>query len=149
MFLFARQINSGDDEMKEELVKRYLSLTDEEHRENIKKASENLKGIIRKTALIRSDSYSAEYGCDIYIKPENLQNIFNPFFTTKPVGQGTGMGLSISYDIIVNRHKGDIWVESTDGAGAKFTFKLPIRHDGETAPPPAADHLAGIVQQGE
>ena len=59
--------------MKEELVKRYLSLTDEEHRENIKKASENLKGIIRKTALIRSDSYSAEYGCDIYIKPENLQ----------------------------------------------------------------------------
>lgn len=83
------------------------------------------------------------------IKPENLQNIFNPFFTTKPVGQGTGMGLSISYDIIVNRHKGDIWVESTDGAGAKFTFKLPIRHDGETAPPPAADYLAGIVQQGE
>ncbi len=83
------------------------------------------------------------------ITPENMKSIFNPFFTTKPVGQGTGMGLSISYDIIVNRHKGNIWVESTTGEGAKFIFKLPIRHDGEAALPPAAVRLPGSVEQGE
>lgn len=63
------------------------------------------------------------------IKAENLGNIFNPFFTTKPVGQGTGMGLSISYKIIVNRHHGEIMVESELGKGTKFIIKLPIKHD--------------------
>ncbi len=48
-------------------------MSDEEHRNNIRRAAENLKGIIRPTALIRSDYYSREFGCDIYIKPENLQ----------------------------------------------------------------------------
>lgn len=63
------------------------------------------------------------------IAVENLNNIFNPFFTTKPVGQGTGMGLSISYEIIVNHHQGDIAVESNLGVGTKFIVKLPIKHD--------------------
>lgn len=63
------------------------------------------------------------------IMPANLSSIFNPFFTTKAVGQGTGMGLSISYDIIVNRHNGEILVESSQGNGATFTVKLPIKHD--------------------
>lgn len=63
------------------------------------------------------------------IEPEHLSNIFNPFFTTKPVGKGTGMGLSISYDIIVNRHNGELTVESVPGEGTKFTFKLPVRHE--------------------
>jgi signal transduction histidine kinase len=65
----------------------------------------------------------------IGITPTNLHSIFNPFFTTKAVGQGTGMGLSISYDIIVNRHNGEILVESSPGNGAKFTLKLPIKHE--------------------
>lgn len=65
----------------------------------------------------------------IGISSENLNQIFNPFFTTKPTGQGTGIGLSISYDIVVNRHKGDIVVESCLGRGTKFTIKLPIQHD--------------------
>lgn len=63
----------------------------------------------------------------IGILPENLKQIFNPFFTTKPVGQGTGIGLSISYDIIVNRHHGDILVESDLGKGTQFTILLPIK----------------------
>lgn len=63
------------------------------------------------------------------ITAENLNNIFNPFFTTKPVGQGTGMGLSISYDIIVNQYSGEIAVVSVAGEGAKFTLKLPIKHE--------------------
>jgi PAS domain S-box-containing protein len=62
--------------------------------------------------------------------PERIRNdIFNPFFTTKPVGQGTGLGLSISYDIIVNRHRGEISVASEAGAGSTFTIRLPIRQD--------------------
>ena len=63
------------------------------------------------------------------ILASNLNNIFNPFFTTKPVGQGTGMGLSISYKIIVYRHHGEIMVESCHGEGTKFIVKLPIKHD--------------------
>lgn len=65
----------------------------------------------------------------IGISPGNLNSIFNPFFTTKSVGQGTGLGLSISYDIIVNRHNGEILVESEQDNGAKFTIKLPIRRE--------------------
>jgi PAS domain S-box-containing protein len=61
------------------------------------------------------------------IAPENSRKIFEPFFTTKPAGKGTGMGLSISYDIIVNKHKGRISVESGIGRGALFTIKLPLQ----------------------
>jgi len=51
--------------------------------------------------------------------------IFQPFFTTKPAGQGTGLGLSLSYDII-KAHRGDIRVESKEGEGAEFIIQLPI-----------------------
>ncbi|MHB1392299.1 MAG: ATP-binding protein [Clostridia bacterium] len=54
-----------------------------------------------------------------------MSQIFNPFFTTKPVGEGTGLGLSISYDIIKNKHNGDIEIESTEGIGSKFKLKFP------------------------
>ena len=59
------------------------------------------------------------------IEPANLSKIFNPFFTTKDVGQGTGLGLSVSYGII-ERHGGTIAVESEPGKGATFTITLPI-----------------------
>ena len=59
------------------------------------------------------------------IKAENMSHLFDPFFTTKPIGQGTGLGLSISYDIIVEKHKGKIEVESTLGVGTTFTITLP------------------------
>ena len=57
---------------------------------------------------------------------ETIKNIFTAFFTTKPSGQGTGLGLSISYDIVVNKHRGDISVSSEKGIGTTFTIKLPI-----------------------
>lgn len=53
--------------------------------------------------------------------------IFQPFFTTKPTGQGTGLGLSLAYDIIITGHGGTIDVESKEGEGTTFIIKLPIQ----------------------
>ena len=67
-------------------------------------------------------------GCGI--PAENLGRLFEPFFTTKEVGQGTGLGLSVSYEI-VKRHGGEIRVASTPGAGTTFTVILPVvREEG-------------------
>jgi two-component system NtrC family sensor kinase len=54
-----------------------------------------------------------------------IDKIFQPFFTTKPTGQGTGLGLSLSYDI-VKAHGGEIIVESKEGEGSEFVIQLPI-----------------------
>jgi len=60
--------------------------------------------------------------------PQNiLDKIFQPFFTTKPTGQGTGLGLSLSYDII-KAHGGEIKVESKEGEGVKFLICLPTNN---------------------
>jgi signal transduction histidine kinase len=53
--------------------------------------------------------------------------MFNPFYTTKPPGEGTGLGLSMSYDIIVKQHGGTIDVESEPGEFTEFTIVLPRR----------------------
>jgi two-component system, NtrC family, sensor kinase len=57
------------------------------------------------------------------IPPEAINKIFQPFFTTKPTGQGTGLGLSLSYDI-VKAHGGELKVNSKEGEGAEFTVQL-------------------------
>jgi signal transduction histidine kinase len=53
------------------------------------------------------------------------ERIFEPFFTTKPTGSGTGLGLSLSYDIVTNGHGGSLTVESEPGRGATFVMTLP------------------------
>jgi len=57
---------------------------------------------------------------------EVLEQIFQPFFTTKPIGQGTGLGLSVCRNIIVQKHHGTMSVESTPGQGTTFKITLPI-----------------------
>jgi PAS domain S-box-containing protein len=60
--------------------------------------------------------------------PENIQNrIFDPFFTTKPVGSGTGLGLSVSYQIVVEKHQGNLFCYSEPGKGTEFVIILPLR----------------------
>jgi signal transduction histidine kinase len=59
------------------------------------------------------------------IPAEIRERIFEPFFTTKPVGQGTGLGLDITWRIVVNKHHGDIGVESVPGS-TRFRVRLPV-----------------------
>ena len=59
------------------------------------------------------------------IPPKVLDKIFQPFFTTKPAGQGTGLGLSLSYDIITKAHGGEFTVETKEGEGTVFIVSLP------------------------
>ncbi|MBD2446301.1 MASE1 domain-containing protein [Nostoc sp. FACHB-152] len=60
--------------------------------------------------------------------PEEIRSkIFDPFFTTKSVGQGTGLGLFISYQIVTQKHEGNLWCESTVGQGTKFVIEIPVK----------------------
>jgi signal transduction histidine kinase len=71
---------------------------------------------------------------EIYVKdngngiPENIKNkIFQPFFTTKPTGQGTGLGLSLAYDIVTKGHGSTLDLISIPETGATFTIFLPVK----------------------
>jgi signal transduction histidine kinase len=55
-----------------------------------------------------------------------LDKIFQPFFTTKPTGQGTGLGLSLAYDIVTKGHGGELKVKTEEGQGSEFIIKLTI-----------------------
>ena len=64
--------------------------------------------------------------------PENVRSkIFQPFFTSKPSGQGTGFGLSLSYDIIAKGHGGELKVGTEEGKYADFIIVLPISESRE------------------
>lgn len=65
----------------------------------------------------------SDTGCGI--EPQHLLRIFDPFYTTKGTGEGTGLGLSVSYGIVKD-HGGEIFVESEPGAGSTFTVMLPV-----------------------
>ena len=54
-----------------------------------------------------------------------MAKIFQPFFTTKPTGEGTGLGLSMAYDIVTKGHTGTLTVESKEGEGTAFVITLP------------------------
>jgi two-component system NtrC family sensor kinase len=73
----------------------------------------------------------------IGISEENRQRLFTPFFTTKPAGKGTGLGLPIVYGV-VKMHSGDIQVDSEVGTGSTFTITLNRRRE-EIEETPAAD----------
>ena len=77
------------------------------------------------------------------IPEEARPSIFNPFFTTKAVGKGTGQGLSIAHNVIVQKHAGAITFETEIGAGTTFQVRLPIGAGAEDFPPvlePAAEN---------
>ncbi|MGD1902522.1 MAG: sensor histidine kinase [Geitlerinemataceae cyanobacterium] len=60
------------------------------------------------------------------IPDEVRSQIFDPFFTTKPVGKGTGLGLSISYQIVCERHQGELTCQTAAGGGTQFEIRIPL-----------------------
>jgi signal transduction histidine kinase len=62
----------------------------------------------------------------IGMSAEVQAKVFQPFFTTKPSGESTGLGLSLSYDLITQGHGGTLTVESQPGQGSTFTIRLPL-----------------------
>ncbi|WP_255050557.1 ATP-binding protein [Lacihabitans sp. CS3-21] len=90
------------------------------------------KGV--KSPLVEIKTAGVENGIIVSIKDngkgmseETKAKIFQPFFTTKPTGEGTGLGLSLAYDIVTKGHGGTIEVESVEGEGTEFIVKLPIQ----------------------
>ena len=78
------------------------------------------------------------------LSPEAKRHLFEPFYTTKDVGEGTGLGLSICYGI-VSEHQGKIWAESEGGVGTTFHIELPVVHEpvGGRRPEPVSDEGSG------
>ncbi|BAY20544.1 integral membrane sensor signal transduction histidine kinase [Calothrix sp. NIES-2100] len=66
----------------------------------------------------------------IGIPEEICAKLFDPFFTTKPVGKGTGLGLFMSYQIVTQKHGGNLWCTSTLGQGTKFVIEIPVKAQG-------------------
>ncbi|MFB2834808.1 PAS domain S-box protein [Floridanema evergladense] len=101
----------------------------EQHRESLE-PTEKLayQGQITITTSITSENQFVisihDNGCGM--SPEIQEKIFNPFFTTKPVGKGTGMGLAISYQIVTKNHPGSLRCFSTPRKGTEFRIELPI-----------------------
>jgi two-component system NtrC family sensor kinase len=89
------------------------------------------KGIYKK-GLIEIFTFTKEKGVEIHIKDNGggipvayQEKVFNPFFTTKPVGMGTGQGLAIAHKVVVNKHNGSLLFNTTPGKGTTFIVTLP------------------------
>jgi signal transduction histidine kinase len=94
---------------------------------------EGEKGTISVTTKLEPPFATIEIsdsGCGI--SKENMHKIFDPFFTTKEVGKGTGQGLAIVHDIVVEKHGGNIDIESEEGKGTSFIISLPLDSVVET-----------------
>ncbi|MDY7021899.1 MAG: ATP-binding protein, partial [Cyanobacteriota bacterium] len=96
------------------------------------KVRKNISQIKIRTSVLESDWLEiaiTDNGAGI--PKEIQQHIFDPFFTTKPIGQGTGLGLSIAYQIITEKHGGNLKCFSTPGKGTTFVMQIPIQQNIE------------------
>lgn len=106
------------------------ALEEKNARPKYQEIKENPSQITIRTSVIDTDWVEiaiADNGCGI--SKEIRQRIFDPFFTTKPVGKGTGMGMSISYQIVTEKHGGQLECFSSLGEGTEFAIKIPVRQN--------------------
>jgi signal transduction histidine kinase/tetratricopeptide (TPR) repeat protein len=126
--VFMNLLVNAIDALEESLVKCHLSFVGNEEQRTEDKEQMATPTICIRTLSTEKQTVKiliADNGSGI---PANVQQkIFDPFFTTKPVGSGTGLGLSISYQIIVEKHKGNITCNSTFGKGTEFIIEIPMK----------------------
>jgi signal transduction histidine kinase len=105
-----------------DLINNAFYAVGEKQRQNIPGYEPKIKLITKKAGnkigIVVTDN-------GIGISQKILDKIFQPFFTTKPTGQGTGLGLSLAYDI-VKAHGGELKVKTRDLEGSEFSISLPV-----------------------
>jgi signal transduction histidine kinase len=98
--------------------------------ENVKRTDEKIQPsqITIRTSVVKEEWVEVAIADNGSGMPEAVrQRIFDPFFTTKPFGKGTGMGMSISYQIITEKHGGKLECYSTPGQGTEFVIQIPLQ----------------------
>ena len=104
------------------------ALEDDSHSASIASYEANPRLIKISTQILESEVVEIRISNNGSEMTESVRNqLFNPFFTTKSVGKGMGLGLSIGYQIITVRHLGELQCISAPGKGAEFIIKIPIR----------------------
>lgn len=105
-------------------------LTRWERKENSALATSNHPNITIRTKMFHPDYVTVRISDNGIGMTEATKNrLFDPFFTTKPIGKGKGLGLSISHQIIVEKHGGSIWCETALGKGTEFWIEIPLRQN--------------------
>lgn len=102
---------------------------------NTERASRNINAppnkIIIRTGIVNSNTVKITISdTGIGIPESACKLIFNPFFTTKAIGKGTGMGMSISYQIVTEKHGGQLECSSVPGQGTEFVIQIPVQQKG-------------------
>ena len=113
--VFMNIISNGIDAIEESLIISPSSLV-------------NQQGQINITTEVRKDNWVVIKITDngLGVPKEVIPKLFDPFFTTKPVGKGTGLGLSVSYQIVVERHGGQLQCNCTSEKGTEFVIEIPV-----------------------
>ncbi|ABA21602.1 Serine/Threonine protein kinase and Signal Transduction Histidine Kinase (STHK) with GAF sensor [Trichormus variabilis ATCC 29413] len=122
--VFMNIISNAIDALEESVVSRQLSIGKTNDMDNMTTAHPTIRIC---TELLGSTTLRIRIADNGFGMTEAVQQkIFDPFYTTKPVGSGTGLGLSISYQVVVEKHKGQLTCYSALGQGTEFVIEIPI-----------------------
>ncbi|MBD2209082.1 AAA family ATPase [Nostoc linckia FACHB-104] len=119
--VFMNIINNAIDALEESILNSQKSVVKDA--EQLTRPQINIRSEFKDSNTLRIRI--ADNGCGM--NEVVRQKIFDPFFTTKPVGSGTGLGLSISYQVVVEKHQGQLICNSVLGQGTEFIIEIPIQ----------------------
>ena len=136
--VFLNVINNAIDALEETYLFTSNVVLETENPSSLGRPNQEKKlQIIITTELISPELLSIrirDNGCGM--TEDVRKDIFNPFFTTKPIGKGTGLGLATSYQIIVNKHQGRLSCNSLLGKGTEITIEIPTKTSQQSISPP-------------